>query len=166
VVAKRVFATLRQFVQVPEFEAEQRSRPARDRFNALLNFASYLTFGRLNALVRGQGLNPYLGFLHDGDNPYESLVADLQELFRALLDRAVLRMINLRIVQAEHFRPGQDTPRLDGEGQRRFLEQFERTMHTPVGSFTLQQAMIAQVGALRRFFLEGAPLWLFRWEAS
>ena len=74
-----------------------------DRWNALLDSLYSLLFTRLNVLVRGAGLDPYLGFLHSPKDDYESLVCDLHEPFRFRMDRLALKLLHLRQVTAESF---------------------------------------------------------------
>ena len=79
-VAQQVFEHVVALITQPGFDASKRdphNRP--DRLNALLDFAYWLLFTRINVLVRGEGMNPYLGFLHSQEDHYESLVYDLME---------------------------------------------------------------------------------------
>ena len=48
-------------------------------------------------------LNPYLGWLHNSEEDYESLVYDLMEPFRPFVDRVVLRLINRQELRAADF---------------------------------------------------------------
>lgn len=80
---------------------QPRKKP--DRLNVLLDFSYTLLFARLNVLMRLQGLNPYLGILHSAADPYESFVCDIQELFRARIDRMVLRWVNRLQIKEDDF---------------------------------------------------------------
>lgn len=153
------------FIKVPEFHFQRRGRDEPDHMNGLFNFGYHLLFCRLNALVRGAGLNPYLGFLHDGDDDYESLVCDLEELFRAPVDRLLLSLVNLRVIRADDFHETPRGLRLQPVAVRRFLARFEALLHGDAGGLTLRQAMEAQVEALRRYVAEDQPLWFFRYKA-
>jgi CRISPR-associated endonuclease Cas1 len=81
----------------------RRPREKPDLWNTLYDAASSLLFSRLNLLLRSRGVNPYLGFLHSAADQYESLVCDLQEPFRARLDRFLLKLVNKRTLTPEHF---------------------------------------------------------------
>lgn len=59
------------------FQSARRARGAPDRLNSLLNLGYYFLAARLRVWVRMQSLNPYLAWLHDADDPYETLVYDL-----------------------------------------------------------------------------------------
>lgn len=82
----------------------RRRRPPTDPVNALLSFGYVLVFNEIQSLLDGMGFDPYIGFFHEVDYGRASLAADLLEEFRQpIVDRLVLRLVNLRIVQAEDF---------------------------------------------------------------
>lgn len=163
--AHLVQRALNGFLKDPDFRFERRGRDEPDRMNGLFNFGYHLLFRRLNALVRGAGLNPYLGFLHDGDNDYESLVCDIEELFRAPVDRLLVSLVNLKIVQADDFHETPKGLRLQPMAVRRFLVRFEEMLHGDAGGLSVLQAMEAQVEAFRRYAVSDQPLWFFRYKA-
>ncbi|MCS6850117.1 MAG: CRISPR-associated endonuclease Cas1 [Gemmataceae bacterium] len=91
------FAHLPKLVQPPEFTFLGRSRrPPRDPFNACLSFG-YTLLGRIieSELLRA-GLDPMLGFLHQPHYGRPSLMLDLLEELRPLIDSLVLRLVNRR----------------------------------------------------------------------
>ncbi|MCI5132163.1 MAG: hypothetical protein D3904_11740, partial [Candidatus Electrothrix sp. EH2] len=93
----------------------------------------------------------YLGILHSRKDSYESLVADLQEMFRFRMDRMVLRMLNLRISQAGDFEEDeQGGVRLKREASGRFIDYFERELSLRLTGEpgTLKQLLVAQVGVI------------------
>jgi CRISPR-associated endonuclease Cas1 len=163
--ARRMYAALNDFIQVPEFHLPRRDREHPDPMNGVLNFGYHLLFLRLNVLVRGAGLNPYLGLLHDGDDDYESLVCDFEELFRAPVDGFLVKLVNLKIIAAADFHATPKGPRLNQDAVRRFLLRFEALLREDAGGVSLLRAMELQVDAFRRYVTEGRPLWLFRYKA-
>ncbi|OQX07113.1 MAG: CRISPR-associated endonuclease Cas1 [Desulfobulbaceae bacterium A2] len=143
----------------------RRKREKQDRFNSLLDFAYFLLFTRLNVLVRGRGLNPYLGVLHSHKDNYESLVCDLQEPFRCRMDRFVLKLLNRAVIRPEHFhQDGEGRYSLEGPAVGLVLEHFEREMDTRLSrdGGTLKQTLIAQVHAVEQWVHDGGELKLFR----
>lgn len=162
--ARRVFAWLNETITDPKFRAPRRERLAPDRLNSALNFGYYLSYTRLNGLMRASGLNPYLGFLHAAEDDYETLVADVQELFRAHIDRLVKRLINTRVLHESDFVEAPKGLWLTRPAMKNYVLQFERMMGQPVGGIPLRDAMLAQVRALRNWLTEDAPLWLYRWR--
>ena len=154
----------------PHFDAARRERGAPDRLNSMLNFGYYLLYTRINALVRSHGLNPYLGLLHDGQDDYETLVADLQEPFRCHVDRLVLRLINRRQVRPDGFEQGERRSKgharywLTRTTLKCYAEEFERMMGEVIGGVVLRDALLAQVRSLRRCVLGEGPFWLYVWS--
>jgi CRISP-associated protein Cas1 len=86
---------------VPEaYRFNGRSRqPARDRFNAMLNYSYGVLYGLVERACVLAGLDPCLGLLHTDDYAKPSLVYDLIEPFRILGDRAVLLFTGRRVQQ-------------------------------------------------------------------
>ena len=128
--------TLRQFsnrINNPAFRLIKRERRHPDRINSLLNFGYYLLFSRVNATVRVVGLNPYLGFLHSPLNDYESLVCDIEELFRSRVDRLILRMLNLKIITESDFKESDRGYYLTRDGIHKYLSAFENEMQLKSG---------------------------------
>jgi len=159
--AKLMFAALNGYIKVPEFHFEKRLRENPDRMNVLFNFGYHLLFARLNTMLRAAGLNPYLGFLHDSEGDYETLVCDIEEVFRAALDRHLIALVNLRIIKAGDFMDKDNRLRLSSLATKRFVEHFERLLHGDAGGISLLQAMQAQVHAVIRCVTEGQSLWYF-----
>jgi CRISPR-associated endonuclease Cas1 len=140
----------------PAFHStHRRPREKHDLWNTLYDAGSSLLFSRLNLLLRSRGINPYLGFLHSAADPYESFVCDLQEPFRARLDRFLLKTVNKRTLTPLHFEENtsaagssadtaqgqvppaagrRDSPwkkgryRLSHDGHRRLLDAWDREL--------------------------------------
>lgn len=83
--------------RLPEgFAFERRVKPhANDPVNALLNFTQTMLHRHTILAVRSVGLAPALGLLHEPRSGHAALASDLQEPFRHLMDRAVLRVLQL-----------------------------------------------------------------------
>jgi len=157
---EQVRADLRQ-----HFNAPRRARGAPDRLNSLLNLGYYFLAARLRVWVRLQALNPYLAWLHDADDPYETLVYDLMEPFRPFVDRLVLRYINRQEVRADHFAKEPGHHRLSPQAAARFAQAFEATLGERVGAHLLRDLIWLQARAVRAAIQQPASLWVFRWQA-
>lgn len=57
-------------------------RPAKDPFNAVLNYCYGILYSRVEKACILSGLDPYVGFLHTDNYNKKSLVFDLIEPFR------------------------------------------------------------------------------------
>jgi CRISPR-associated endonuclease Cas1 len=166
--ARNIFNKLNSYIKNPYFNFKKRDRRCPDPINSLLNFGYYLLFSRINASVRAVGLNPYLGFLHHHGNSYESLVCDIQELFRARIDRLILRLINLEIIKDDNFIESHRGFYLDKEGMNKFLNQFEREMNLKEskGSLSLKDHIYIQVTIIKNWVLENKSLTFYKWDIS
>jgi CRISPR-associated protein Cas1 len=125
---------------VPEahrFEGRSR-QPARDGFNAMLNY----TYGVLYSLVEKAcivaGLDAFVGFLHSDNYGKKSLVFDLIEPFRILGDRTVLLLFTGRRAKADYFEAIPGGVALSAAGRAALLESFnerlDRAVRYPVQS--------------------------------
>ena len=164
--AHRVFTYIQTLINVPEFASAARlphDKP--DRFNALMDFAYWLLFSRMNVLVRGRGLSPYLGFLHSHKDYYESLVYDLMEPFRYRLDRLAINCLHLRSIRPEHFeQPAPNQPwRLTKAGMAALVEAFEKDLATQRRGEpgTFRQLLIAQVSYVEQWAVADAEFRLY-----
>jgi CRISPR-associated protein Cas1 len=90
---------------VPEtYRFDGRSRhPARDEFNAMLNYSYGVLYSLVERACILAGLDPFVGFLHTDNYNKKSLVFDLIEPFRILGDRTTLLLFTGRRVQKDFF---------------------------------------------------------------
>lgn len=79
-------------------------RPPRDPVNALLSFGYTLLSSEMTGVLASQGLDPYVGILHDLDFGRTSLALDLLEEFRhPVIDRLTLSLLNRFVLNQSHF---------------------------------------------------------------
>lgn len=83
--------------------SERSRRPAKDMFNALLNYAYGMLYGILEGAVIRAGIDPYLGILHRDEYNRPVLVYDLIEKYRAWPDYVVTGLCMQRVIQPEFF---------------------------------------------------------------
>ncbi|MBF8275197.1 MAG: putative RNA-directed polymerase [Candidatus Brocadiaceae bacterium] len=165
--ARRIYKRLNNFIDHEAFHLKKRERRNPDRINSLLNFGYYLLFSRINATVRAVGLNPYLGFLHSDQDNYESLVCDIEELFRAKIDRLIVRLINLKMITEEDFIGAENGWYLKKEAVKTFVNEFEAEMEKKDSKNTLsfKEAIYVQTDIFKKWALENGALSFYRWEA-
>lgn len=113
------------------FAGRSRS-PARDEFNALLNYG----YGVLYSLVEKgciiAGLDPYLGFLHSDSYNKKSLVFDIIEMFRIYVDETVVFLFSRRMVKDELFEPLEQGMGLSKEGKAVLIEALNKALEETV----------------------------------
>ena len=85
------------------FMVERTRRPPRDRFNAILSFLYSMLTNDVRSALESSGLDPYVGFLHTDRPGRPSLALDVMEELRPVADRVALRLVNLRLLDAEDF---------------------------------------------------------------
>lgn len=167
IAARKTFAQIGSWIESPDFQWHGRKRRPPDRINSLLNFAYHLLFCRINVLVRAAGLNPFLGFLHEPNEHYEALVCDIQELFRASIDRFVVKLVNLGMIKAEDFIENLQGFWLMRTAKNQFLSEFTKELDRQPHNHnltSLNQALSLQVDSVRDFFLYDKPLQFFSWQ--
>lgn len=149
------------------FDFKGRDRLMPDRINSLINFASHLLFNRINTTLRALGINPYLGFLHSPGDKYESLVCDIQELFRGRMLKMILRLINLGKIQEDDFT---ELPRggywLTPEARKTFVLEFEKEMNriSSRQRTSLKEEIYIQARQLKAWCVSSAPFQLNQWR--
>jgi len=110
-----------------------RSRnPARDEFNALLNYG----YGILYSLVEKgciiAGLDPYVGLLHTDSYNKMSLVYDIIEMFRIYIDETVIHLFTRRMVKDEFFEQLEQGLGLSKDGKAALIEAVNKSLDEPV----------------------------------
>ncbi len=100
------------------FRFEGRSRrPAKDPFNAALNYGYGILYGLVEKACLIAGLDPYLGFLHTDNYNKKSLVFDFIEPFRTWIDEPVVYLFTGRKMSAEFFDIQQAAVTLNDKGK-------------------------------------------------
>ena len=131
---------------MPEaFRFEGRSRlPAKDEFNAMLNYAYGVLYSHVERACIIAGLDPFVGFLHTDNYNKKSLVFDLIEPFRILAERVVVHLFTGRQVKKDYFDEIQGGKSMNGDGKPVLInalnEELERTIRWPVGGAYLTPA--------------------------
>ena len=117
VAGREYFAALS--LALPErFRFKGRSRsPARDEFNALLNYAYGVLYSLVERACLLTGLDPCIGLLHTDNYNKPSLVYDLIELHRVHAERVVVNLFAARKVKQELFDQVDGGFRLNAEGR-------------------------------------------------
>jgi CRISPR-associated protein Cas1 len=97
------FSVLGKLVH-PKYQSEARSQhPARDVFNAMLNYAYGILYGRIEAALIKAGIDPYIGILHREDYGRPVLTFDIIEKFRHWADFVVVSLLQQQVIDEECF---------------------------------------------------------------
>jgi len=104
---------------------------ATDVINALLNYGYSVLAGQISAYINGAGLDAYYGIMHKNHSSFQSLVYDLMEPFRWLVDYSVWKLSDAksrsRISKKQYAYTREGIVVLEYDLIRKFLELLERT---------------------------------------
>lgn len=131
--AGRIYFEALNYIMPDRFKFEGRSRqPAMDEFNCLLNYGYGVLYSLVEKACIISGLDPYVGFLHTDNYNKRSLVFDLIEMFRILVDRTVVFLFSQRQVKKEYFDKLHKGMTLNKEGKAFFIEALNKTFEKTV----------------------------------
>ena len=94
------------------------SRPAKDYFNAALNYGYGILYGKVERASIIAGLDPYIGFLHTDNYNKISLVYDLIERYRIFIEQPVFYLFSRKKLKEGHFDKIKDGYKLNDEGKK------------------------------------------------
>ncbi len=121
----RVYFECLSFLMPDRYKFDGRSRnPAKDEFNALLNYSYGILYGKVEKACIIAGLDPYVGIIHTDNYNKKSLVFDLIENFRIWADEMVVNLFASRKVKQEHFDKLENGYTLNREGKAMLIESF------------------------------------------
>lgn len=122
-----------------------------DPINLSLNYAYALLRHRIGAAVRLAGLDPYLGILHEANGRHDALVSDLMEPYRPSIDRLVLRLINLKVLQMKDFVEEDGKLQITSDAKARIVQSFVRMLdgNPHQGGIELQARLQRTIGSYR-----------------
>ena len=78
-------------------------RVKNDITNTLMDIGYTILFNIINALLEMYGFDVYVGILHKEFFHRKSLVCDLEEVFRPIIDEVILKALNLKQVSEKDF---------------------------------------------------------------
>ncbi len=108
-----------------EFQFEKRSkRPARDPFNAALNYCYGILYNKIEGMMIRSGLDPHIGIFHKDQYNRPVLVFDVIELFRHWAEYPVMEMFINKILRKEHFEIQKDRVFITSAGRKTIIEVF------------------------------------------
>lgn len=111
---------------IPEaFAFKGRSfRPAKDEFNAMLNYAYGVLYSRVERALMLAGLDPFIGFMHRDDYNTKSLVFDFIEPYRIHGERFVFRLFSGKKINKTFFDNFKGGVSLNTEGKAFFVSPY------------------------------------------
>ena len=105
---------------------ERSRRPAKDPFNAVLNY----TYGILYSLVEKgcvlAGLDPYVGFMHTDNYNKKSMVFDLIEPFRIYAEHVTVYLFTGKKIKDSFYDEKEEAVSLNQDGKPVVIEAFNK----------------------------------------
>ncbi|MEZ4687229.1 MAG: CRISPR-associated endonuclease Cas1 [Bacteroidia bacterium] len=117
--ASRLYFTTLSKMLPEAYRFEKRSRqPARDMFNAMLNYAYGMLYARVETALIKSGIDPYLGIFHRDEYNRPVLVYDCIEHYRVWADYVVSKLCMEQAVFPDFFTVEEDAWWLQGSSKR------------------------------------------------
>lgn len=127
--AGRLYFETLNYVLPKEYSFNGRSmRPAKDAFNAFLNYAYGILYSKIEKALIVAGVDPYVGFMHRDDYNQLSMVFDFIEPYRAFADEVVFRLFSAKKVNKSHLDELQNGVSLNKTGKELLVMSFSKFM--------------------------------------
>ena len=97
-------------------------RPAKDPFNAFLNYAYGVLYSRVEKVLVIAGLDPYIGFMHRDDYNMKSMVFDFIEPYRTYADEVAFKLFSAKKVNDSHTDVITNGMSLNAEGKNLLIQ--------------------------------------------
>ncbi len=102
-ISRIYFRIISQLVPNKYTFSGRSSRPAKDPFNAFLNYGYGILYSKVEKALIIAGLDPYIGLLHTDNYNKKSLVYDFIEPYRMLADEPVFYLFSRRKIKDEFY---------------------------------------------------------------
>jgi len=141
------------------FHISGRSKhPPTDAVNAVLSFLYSMATNDIASALEGVGLDSYIGFYHTLRSGRASLACDLVEEVRCIVDRLVISLINLRVLDEGDFEKQiSGAVYLNDEGRKKVLKAWQEkkraTLQHPYLKEKIQYGLLpfAQANLLAKY---------------
>lgn len=107
-------------------------RPAKDPYNAVLNYCYGILYGRIEKACILSGLDPYIGFLHADNYNKKSLVFDLIEPYRIFAEQTATYLFTGKKIKDEYFDFKDNSTGLNQSGKPVVIEAMNRHLDETV----------------------------------
>jgi len=106
-----------------EFRFEKRSkRPAKDPFNAMLNYCYGILYNKIEGMMIRAGLDPHIGVFHKDQHNRPVLVFDFIEMYRHWAEYPVTQSFRKGIIREEMFDVLPKSVKIKSPGKRVIIE--------------------------------------------
>jgi len=121
---KLYFDTLNKLLP-EEYQFDSRSRrPAKDMFNAFLNYGFGILYRQVERALIMAGVHPYIGFMHRDDYLRKSMVFDFIEPYRHWVEQVVFSLCTSKWPSRQHLVKQGEGFFLNWEGRKKLAESY------------------------------------------
>lgn len=110
------------------FDKRVKRNPA-DAFNACINYLYGMLRNQAETAVLSYGLDPALGIMHRDGYCMPSLVFDIMEPYRPVVDRLLLAAVLQGQLPADLMMGENGKPRINKDGRHKLIEMFVQKLH-------------------------------------
>ena len=129
----RLYFETINYVLPEQYQFDGRSmRPAKDSFNAFINYGFGILYSRIEKSLMIAGLDPYVGFLHRDDYNQKSMVFDFIEPYRIFVETAVFRLFAAKKVNKAHVDEITNGVTLNKEGKELLVTALNNYMEETI----------------------------------
>ena len=161
--SKKYFAAISALLP-PAYRFEGRSRlPATDIFNAMLNYAYGILYGKIEGSLIKAGLDPYAGIFHRDEHNRPALVYDVIEKYRVWMDYVVIQLCLQEALPADCFFTDEITGgiRLEALGKRILIQSVNDYLGEIINLNGLERSRLTHIDLqaqhLAQYFTQNAP---------
>lgn len=126
--ARIYWQSIGKLIPAPMSFAGRSQFPAKDRFNAALNYLYGMLYGVVETALFSTGLDPYMGIFHADQYNKPTLSFDLIESFRPWIDQLLIKACFEWDISASHFTETADQVSLGKKGKQLFIPAFNQFM--------------------------------------
>ena len=162
--ASLYFSCLKQIIPFKE-----RDPKSEDIFNICLNYGYGILYSEIERACILSGLDPYLGFLHVDRYGKPSMVLDLVEQFRPIIDRAIINLFVRKQISDKDLETIGEGILLTKDGRTKIIDEVMRALSNKIKfngkKLSVSQIMLEQSREIVRFILnQSEELKTFIWE--
>ncbi|MEA3451995.1 MAG: CRISPR-associated endonuclease Cas1 [Bacteroidota bacterium] len=106
--SKNYFSALNLIIPKQYKFLSRSQHPAKDIFNALLNYGYGVLYGKIEAELIRAGIDPYIGIFHREDYNRPVLTFDVIEKYRVWVDYVVLNLVNYEAIDEDCYSVKED----------------------------------------------------------
>ncbi len=114
-----------------QFKARTR-RPAKDIFNAAINYGYGMTYSIIEQAIFSVGFDPFIGLLHAENYKKTALVFDIIEPFRPYIDHLVFELFQTKEMDEKHFAAKNEGYFLNKDGKKIFIPAMRQMIESRV----------------------------------